>query len=506
MPRTYKTPIDVQPRKVYNKDKVTAAYEAVISKTLTQKEACLKYGVATSTLSDKITGKRALNSNRGRSTALSPSTEAEIAIAIMYAASWGFPLEKTEIPRLVERYLISNDIIIPIFKEGTLPGPDWTDSFLKRNVNLSLRMANNIKRARAKISPLLIDEFFNEITPYLKDVHPDNFFNYDESNLSDDPGLKKMIFKRGVKYPDNVINHTKSSISFMMCVSASGIILPPYIVYKAKELHQSWTVPIYGRPFCEKRCCSNGIQYAVSKSGWFCMQTFESWFFKTFLPHVKYIEAPKILFGDNLSSHFTPKVLEACQEYNIRFICLPPNSTHILQPLDVSYFGPLKNCWKGLLRDWKKKNPNVNVLAKSTFPFVLAALFGNMENQKQNVISGFAGCGLYPLNRERVKRKLPLDLNTSTSNDSGISAMPIGAAAESLLTFMQQQRGFSPNVQAGPSGLPGIKESMPQGRGRGRRDGLLIIPGKNNFSSLLQLTNIKLQIHCMIIMLYKTYR
>jgi hypothetical protein len=35
-------------------------------------------------------------------------------------------------------------------------------------------------------------------------------FNYDETNLADNPNANKFLYRRGVKYPDKVVNYTKS--------------------------------------------------------------------------------------------------------------------------------------------------------------------------------------------------------------------------------------------------------------------------------------------------------
>lgn len=67
-------------------------------------------------------------------------------------------------------------------------------------------------------------------------VPPSNIYNYDEANLSDDPGQKRVITKRGVKYPERILNSTKSSTSIMFCGNAKGKLLPPYVVYKSKEM------------------------------------------------------------------------------------------------------------------------------------------------------------------------------------------------------------------------------------------------------------------------------
>jgi hypothetical protein len=65
---------------------------------------------------------------------------------------------------------------------------------------------------------------------------------------------------------------------------------------------------------------------------------------QVFLCHIRTIpkEEVKVLVGDNLAAHLSPVVTNLCEEHNIRFIFLPENSTHLLQPLDVGVFGPLK--------------------------------------------------------------------------------------------------------------------------------------------------------------------
>jgi hypothetical protein len=47
----------------------------------------------------------------------------------------------------------------------------------------------------------------------------------------------------------------------------------------------------------------------------------------------------------------SPEVIKLSEKYNIDFIFLPPNSTHITQPLDVAFFRPLKGSWRALLHD-----------------------------------------------------------------------------------------------------------------------------------------------------------
>ncbi|XP_049787110.1 uncharacterized protein LOC126190695 [Schistocerca cancellata] len=126
----------------------------------------------------------------------------------------------------------------------------------------------------------------------------------------------------------------------MFCGSASGVVLPVYVYYKAVHLYDSWTE---GGP--------TGFRYNRSKNGSFNGMIFEEWFHSVALPYFRKLDkdSPKVLIGDNLSSHISMKVINECKENNIRFVLLPPNSTHLCQPLDAAYFRPLKRSWRKVL-------------------------------------------------------------------------------------------------------------------------------------------------------------
>nr|CAI5830701.1 unnamed protein product [Callosobruchus analis] len=66
---------------------------------------------------------------------------------------------------------------------------DWAYSLLKRHKHkYSKRIATNVRRARAVLSRSVVDDHFSYLEVILKDIPPSNMFNYDESNISDDPG------------------------------------------------------------------------------------------------------------------------------------------------------------------------------------------------------------------------------------------------------------------------------------------------------------------------------
>lgn len=254
----------------------------------------------------------------------------------------------------------------------------------------------NIKRSRAEKNSGEMTNYFNNLQQSLDGIPKENILNYDETNLTDNPGAQKCLFRRGVKYPERVLNYTKGAISIMFAITAGGECLPPYVVYKAEHLYQQWRI---NGP--------KGARYNRSRSGWFDSTTFEDWFEMIVLPWAKAKIGTKILIGDNLASHINHRIVTMCEENDIRFVFLPPNSSHLTQPLDVCYFGPLKKLWRANLLDYKIKNPRETTINKSHFPELLKRLMHELNEKTPNILSAFKSTGIHPFNPDKVINKLP---------------------------------------------------------------------------------------------------
>ncbi|KAG5878366.1 hypothetical protein JTB14_008726 [Gonioctena quinquepunctata] len=313
------------------------------------------------------------------------------------------------------------------------------------------RISTNIKRARASVSRETLGEFYDNLENTLRGLPSSNIFNYDESNLSDDPGKKRGIYRRGVKYPEKVMNHSKSCTTIMVC----GTLLPPYVIYRSVHLYDSWRENgPRGPPCCNKPCCSLGTRYNRTISGWMDGVTFRDWFTTLFLPHAKRLKGRKALIGDNLSSHLDDGVLKMCVENDIDFICLVPNSTHICQPLDVGFFRPMKGAWRETLTDFKLQNLRLSTVPKDMFSSLLKKSLNkiytvtarvvkpNETNQiqfetrklesaiKRNLINSFRSTGIHPADREQVFKNLPPEQ----------VAHPTPIVENALTAFLKEQR------------------------------------------------------------------
>lgn len=387
--------------------KFQAACSDITSGKLSVRQAAFQYGFAKSTLNDAVTKKHP--KKQGGQNILDAEVEDIIVKCLKTISDWGFPFDSLELRIFIKNYLDKSGITIRKFKNN-LPGYDWARSFLTRHKNeISQRFSQNIKVSRASVTPDTIRSYFNNLEKTLKDVPPENIINYDETNLSDDPGRKKVIVRRGCKYPERIMNSTKASTSIMFACTAVGNLLPPYVVYRSKHLYDSWTEG--GPP---------NTRYNRTDSGWFNGSTFEDWFFKIVLPYTKRQTGKVVIIGDNLASHISVSVVTACEDNNIDFVLLPPNSTNLTQPLDVSVFRPLKGHWRTLLTEFKSTSlgRKYSCLPKAEFPKQLARLMERLQkNIKQNIQSGFKKCGINPLNAEAVLSRLP-EVSTTLSSES----------------------------------------------------------------------------------------
>lgn len=219
----------------YTPELLNVAIDLVSCKKLSSYEAEKQFGIPRRTILNKC---RLLHDKPiGRPTKLSIEEERHIADVINLSAEFGSPLTLTDLRIVVHNYLEKNDRL-HIF-DGKMPGDRWVRSFMTRH-NFTQRAIQNIKRCRAEKSVPEMIEFYKNLENSLKNIPPQNILNFDETNLSDDPGTSKAIFKRGTKHPERVVNATKSSVSIMFAGTANGECLPPYVVYKAEHLWTRW--------------------------------------------------------------------------------------------------------------------------------------------------------------------------------------------------------------------------------------------------------------------------
>jgi hypothetical protein len=111
----------------------------------------------------------------------------------------------------------------------------------------------------------------------------------------------------------------------------------------------------------------------------------------------------RLLLCDGHDSHVSADFVSYCIHHHIDLVLLPPHSSHLLQPLDVGVFAPLKramsNQMSRFLRSGIQRMHKVEWLER----FIIAREQGIT---KENILSGWRGAGLFPENMHHILRQL----------------------------------------------------------------------------------------------------
>lgn len=95
--------------------------------------------------------------------------------------------------------------------------------------------------------------------------------------------------------------------------------------------------------------------YAVSHNGWTDNEVVLAWLIDVFHPQTVNLGGRRLLLLDGHASHVSVEFIEFCWLVDIVPLCLPPHTTHYLQPLDVGCFGPLDKAYRKQLEKGMKR-------------------------------------------------------------------------------------------------------------------------------------------------------
>ena len=182
----------------------------------------------------------------------------------------------------------------------------------------------------------------------------------------------------------------KENITALVTLNAAGDVLPTMVVLPYERIP---------KPIAENM----NPEWAIgrSKTGWMTGQAFFAYVGNTLIPYLKSkgTTFPILYLIDGHKSHLTWQVASLCEENDIILYSLFPNSTHILQPADVSFFRPLKTRWRNVVGDWKRQTGNRAVTKQLFAPLLETAL---SQVTPDTVRNGFRKCGLYPFDANSI--------------------------------------------------------------------------------------------------------
>ena len=117
------------------------------------------------------------------------------------------------------------------------------------------------------------------------------------------------------------------------------------------------------------------------------------------------IKRPVILIIDGASPHISLAMAKFCQEVMIQPWLLKPNTTHLCQPLDLSFFSSLKTSFRRNLYLWHQDNIGVSISKYTVVPLLKDATESILVNKPTVIGNGFWKAGLFPWNPDEVDKK-----------------------------------------------------------------------------------------------------
>ncbi|KAG7000206.1 hypothetical protein FocnCong_v013285 [Fusarium oxysporum f. sp. conglutinans] len=377
-----------------------------------------------------------------KSRKLSNLEEQIIVQFILDLDSRGFP------PRLRGVEEMANQLLAD--RDAPPVGKRWASNFVKRQKELKTRFFRRYDYQRAKCEdPTIIRNWFrlieNTIAKY--GIRSDEIYNFDETGFMMGIIASGMVVtgteRRG--RPKSVQPGNREWITVIQAINAEGQAIPPFIIgagqyhlanwYRDSNLPGNWAI-------------------ATSENGWTDNEKGLEW-----LKHFDRCTTKgsknryRLLILDGHESHHSVDFERYCKANKIITLCMPPHSSHLLQPLDVGCFSVLKQAY-GREIEHLIRCSITHVSKTEFFPAFHAAYQATMT--EKNIKAAFKGAGLVPLDPESVVSKLDVQLRTPTpvEEEAGSSTAWVSKTPKTVLEAGSQYEYLERRIRRHQSSSP----------------------------------------------------
>jgi hypothetical protein len=277
--------------------------------------------------------------------------------------------------------------------------PNWVYGFLKRLPDDYERVEQKpIDPKRLNAEDLgVLQTWFDRLQIQLntKKITPSNIWNFDETGFRVGQGKKETVVTRFGKSRTRIASaSSRESLTLIECVSASGKVIPPLIILAAKNHMEEWYQHLKEEDYL----------IAYSKAGYSNSELIFEWIHHFAITTKKYAgNGWRMLLMDNFDAHITYDLYELCMSKKIIVFTFPPNTTHILQPLDGVPFQNYKH-FHGVEVNNQARAGGV-VFDKYDFLYNLPTV-RNQTFTSKIIRAGFRDRGIIPYNPEIVFEKI----------------------------------------------------------------------------------------------------
>jgi len=206
----------------------------MVSEGVSINKAAAAYGINRSTLQDRIKGATTPRQAHEPEQKLSAVQERRLRDWIMVQADLGCPVSHQQVRHFANQIAVRNG-----FPEGV--GKRWLQSFMDRNKEVKTLPGKSMDSDRYNgASTELIKAFFMLLSmPAVRIVKQKNRYNIDEVGMMEGIGLNGLFL--GCKDKKSVLIRqpgSRSWITILECISATGKVLRPLVIFKGKTVQQ----------------------------------------------------------------------------------------------------------------------------------------------------------------------------------------------------------------------------------------------------------------------------
>jgi DDE superfamily endonuclease/Tc5 transposase DNA-binding domain len=368
------------------------------------RDASQKLGISRSTLAHRQNGRQSRAVSHQSSQNLSEAEEDALAKWISTSTVTGIPPSYVMIRQIAEhirhhRVANVNDAFIEHVSYPPL-GKHWVSNFMKRHPQFKATYARRIEAARLEQSTEEnVKKWLDAVSSTLQDndIRPCNVYNMDETGFN----IGAMQAGRVVVDMTRNVNYKKHPgrqewVTVVESICADGTVIPPLVIFKGEKLSVN-QIPTH---------VDDEWRFSCSNEGWTNDELALEWLRRCFEPATreKAANEPRLLLLDGHGSHIKSEFLYHAFHNNIIILRLLPHTSHILQPLDVGVFGPLKTYLAQELDNLVRADVKRVSKLEWTEGYARARV---RAFKSENILGAWRGAGLFPLNYQKVLRQLP---------------------------------------------------------------------------------------------------
>ncbi|KAI1004552.1 hypothetical protein K3495_g3665 [Podosphaera aphanis] len=289
-------------------------------------------------------------------------------------------------------------------------GKNWVQKFINKNPSIKVQRCRAIDFQRVNgASQNIIRPWFDRLAESeIMAIRPCNRYIMDETGILEGRESNSLVL--GSSECRSTLKKQPGSrawTSIIECILANGTAFPPLIIYKGINVQQQW--------FPLDMTSYDSWKFTAIENGWITNTTaIVEWLKEVFLPLTAPVDPQekRLLIVDGHGSHETTEFMFMCFQNNVKLLFLPSHTSHVLQSLDQSVFGPLKTAYRkqlGLVAEW-----NAGTVIGKRNSITCYSKARQVVLTSKNIISGWKWTGLWPVNEAKPLSSSLMLTSTST--------------------------------------------------------------------------------------------